>query len=572
LQGFKMKFQPDQGIPVNPGRRRFVQGLTMGSMLASLGMLSPSLLQAAPNPEVPALDGPNFELTIDEVAVNFTGKPRMATAVNGSVPAPTLRMREGERITIRVTNRLSVNSSLHWHGLILPTNMDGVPGLSFAGIKPGETYTYQFEAAQSGTYWYHSHSGYQEQTGLYGAIVIEPREADPVQYDRDYVVLLSDWSDEKPEQIYAKLKKLSHYYNTHERTLGDFVGEASQKGLGQALDDRKMWNEMRMSDRDISDVTGWTYTFLSNGRTPADGWEGVFRPGERVRLRFINGSAMTFFDVRIPGLKMEVVAADGQNIRPVRGIDEIRMGVAETYDVIVQPQAGAYSIFAQAIDRSGYARGTLTSQPGQKAAVPAMDPMPVLTHGDMGMGDMAGMDHSGHDMSKMGQPRVPVKTGPQVDMMAMASQVRLDDPGVGLRNNGRRVLTYADLRNLTPTRDKRPPGREIELHLTGNMSRYMWSFNGVKFADAQPIALKFSERVRITLINDSMMNHPIHLHGMWSELETGDPNYLPRKHTIVVQPGAKISYLVTADAKGQWAYHCHLLYHMEGMMRRVVVA
>jgi FtsP/CotA-like multicopper oxidase with cupredoxin domain len=567
-----MKFQPDQGIPVNPGRRRFVQGLTMGSMLASLGMLSPSLLQAAPNPEVPALDGPNFELTIDEVAVNFTGKPRMATAVNGSVPAPTLRMREGERITIRVTNRLSVNSSLHWHGLILPTNMDGVPGLSFAGIKPGETYTYQFEAAQSGTYWYHSHSGYQEQTGLYGAIVIEPREADPVQYDRDYVVLLSDWSDEKPEQIYAKLKKLSHYYNTHERTLGDFVGEASQKGLGQALDDRKMWNEMRMSDRDISDVTGWTYTFLSNGRTPADGWEGVFRPGERVRLRFINGSAMTFFDVRIPGLKMEVVAADGQNIRPVRGIDEIRMGVAETYDVIVQPQAGAYSIFAQAIDRSGYARGTLTSQPGQKAAVPAMDSMPVLTHGDMGMGDMAGMDHSGHDMSKMGQPRVPVKTGPQVDMMAMASQVRLDDPGVGLRNNGRRVLTYADLRNLTPTRDKRPPGREIELHLTGNMSRYMWSFNGVKFADAQPIALKFSERVRITLINDSMMNHPIHLHGMWSELETGDPNYLPRKHTIVVQPGAKISYLVTADAKGQWAYHCHLLYHMEGMMRRVVVA
>jgi FtsP/CotA-like multicopper oxidase with cupredoxin domain len=567
-----MKFQPDQGIPVNPGRRRFVQGLTMGSMLASLGMLSPSLLQAAPNPEVPALDGPNFELTIDEVAVNFTGKPRMATAVNGSVPAPTLRMREGERITIRVTNRLSVNSSLHWHGLILPTNMDGVPGLSFAGVKPGETYTYQFEAAQSGTYWYHSHSGYQEQTGLYGAIVIEPRQADPVQYDRDYVVLLSDWSDEKPEQIYAKLKKLSHYYNTHERTLGDFVGEASQKGLGQALDDRKMWNEMRMSDRDISDVTGWTYTFLSNGRTPADGWEGVFRPGERVRLRFINGSAMTFFDVRIPGLKMEVVAADGQNIRPVRGIDEIRMGVAETYDVIVQPQAGAYSIFAQAIDRSGYARGTLTSQPGQKAAVPAMDSMPVLTHGDMGMGDMAGMDHSGHDMSKMGQPRVPVKTGPQVDMMAMASQVRLDDPGVGLRNNGRRVLTYADLRNLTPTRDKRPPGREIELHLTGNMSRYMWSFNGVKFADAQPIALKFSERVRITLINDSMMNHPIHLHGMWSELETGDPNYLPRKHTIVVQPGAKISYLVTADAKGQWAYHCHLLYHMEGMMRRVVVA
>jgi CopA family copper-resistance protein len=571
-----MKFQPNQGVPVDLGRRRFVQGLTAGSMLASLGLLSPSLLQAAPKPEVPVLEGPNFDLTIDEVAVNFTGQPRMATAVNGSVPAPTLRMREGEQITIRVTNRLSVTSSLHWHGLILPTNMDGVPGLSFAGIQPGETYTYQFEAAQSGTYWYHSHSGHQEQTGLYGSIIIEPRNADPVKYDRDYIVLLSDWSDEKPEAIYAKLKKLSHYYNTRERTLGDFSAEASQKGLGKAMEDRKMWNEMRMSDRDISDVTGWTYTFLTNGKTPNEGWEGTFRPGERVRLRFINGSAMTFFDVRIPGLKMEVVAADGQNIRPVKGIDEFRMGVAETYDVIVQPQAGAYTLFAQAIDRSGYARGTLTSQPGQQAAVPPMDPMPVLTHSDMGMGgtDMAGMDHSamGHDMSKMGQPRVPVKTGPQVDMMTMAAQVRLDDPGVGLRNNGRRVLTYADIRNLTPTRDKRPPGREIELHLTGNMNRYMWSFNGVKFADAKPIALKFGERVRFTLINDTMMNHPIHQHGMWSELETGDPTHLPRKHTVIVQPGTKISYLLTADAKGQWAYHCHLLYHMAGMMRTVVVA
>ena len=575
-----MKFQPHQGSPVDLSRRHFVLGLTTGSMLASLGMLSPSLLQAAPNPSVPLLDGPTFDLTLDEVAVNFTGKPRIATAVNGSVPAPTLRMREGERVTIRVTNRMSVTSSLHWHGIILPTNMDGVPGLSFAGIKPGETYTYQFDVAQSGTYWYHSHSGHQEQTGMYGAIIIEPRHADPVKYDRDYVVLLSDWSDEQPEQIYAKLKKLSHYYNTRERTLGDFIGEASQKGLGQAVDDRKMWNEMRMSDRDISDVTGWTYTFLTNGRTPNEGWEGTFRPGERVRLRLINGSAMTFFDVRIPGLKMEVVAADGQNIRPVKGIDELRLGVAETYDVIVQPGDGAYTLFAQAIDRSGYARGTLTSKPGQKAAIPAMDAMPILTHGDMGMGnmggDMAGMDHAamGHDMSSMGEMKtdVKVKTGPHVDMMAMGASVRLDDPGVGLRNNGRRVLTYADIRNLNPTLDKRPPGREIQLHLTGNMARYMWSFNGVKFADAKPIALKFGERVRITLINDSMMNHPIHLHGMWSELETGDPDYLPRKHTVIVQPGAKISYLVTADAKGQWAYHCHLLYHMEGMMRRVVVA
>ncbi|HPE60757.1 MAG TPA: copper resistance system multicopper oxidase [Thiolinea sp.] len=568
-----MKFQPDRGLAVDRGRRHFVQGLSTASMLASFGLLSPGLLRAAPNPAVPVLDGPNFDLTIDEAAVNFTGQPRIGTAINGSIPAPLLRMREGDDITIRVTNRMSVTSSIHWHGLILPSNMDGVPGLSFAGIKPGETYVYRFKAVQSGTYWYHSHSGFQEQTGMYGAIIIEPRQADPVRYDRDYVVLLSDWSDEKPETIYARLKKFSHYYNTRERTLGDFMTEVGENGFGKAMDNRQMWNDMRMSDRDISDVTGWTYTFLANGHTPAEGWEGVFRPGERVRLRLINGSAMTLFDVRIPGLKMEVVAADGQNIRPVPGIDEIRMGIAETYDVIVQPAAGAYTLFAQAIDRSGHARGTLTSQPGQKAAIPALDPAPTLTHADMGM-DMSGMDHSamGHDMSQMGQPRVPVDRGPQVDMMAMAAQVRLNDPGVGLRNNGRRVLTYADIRNLTPTIDKRPPGREIELHLTGNMSRYMWSINGVKFADAKPVVLRFGERVRITLINDTMMNHPIHLHGMWSELETGDPAYLPRKHTVIVQPGAKISYLVTADARGQWAYHCHLLYHMEGMMRRVVVA
>ncbi len=564
------------GLP-DAGRRRFVQGLTAAGMFSSLGLLAPRLLNAAPLREIPILTGNTFDLVIDELPVNFTGQPRMATAINGSIPAPTLRMREGERITIRVTNRMAVSSSIHWHGLILPANMDGVPGLSFAGIEPGETYTYQFDAVQSGTYWYHSHSGHQEQTGMYGSIVIEPRQADSVPFDRDYVVLLSDWSDESPEQIYANLKKLSHYYNTRERTLGDFTAEARQNGLGSAFNDRKMWNQMRMSDRDISDVTGLTYTFLTNGVTPNEGWEGVFKPGERVRLRFINGSAMTFFDVRIPGLKMQVVASDGQDIQPVSGIDEFRIGVAETYDVIVQPAAGAYTLFAQTIDRSGYARGTLTSTPGQKAAVPAMDVMPVLTHTDMGMGDMSsmagmeGMDHSNMDMSG-DSARVNIKMGPQIDMMATNASVRLTDPGVGLRNNGRRVLTYADIRNRYPTKDKRPPGREIELHMTGNMSRYMWSFNGVKFADAKPIGLTFGERVRITLINDTMMNHPIHLHGMWSELETGDPNYLPRKHTIVVQPGAKISYLVTADARGQWAYHCHLLYHMEGMFRRVVVA
>jgi CopA family copper-resistance protein len=550
-------------------RRRFVQGLTTGGMLASLGLLSPRLLSAAPAVETLILEGDTFDLTIDEIAVNYTGQPRTATAINGSIPAPTLRMREGDDITIRVTNRMSVTSSIHWHGLILPTNMDGVPGLSYAGIKPGETYVYRFKAVQNGTFWYHSHSGFQEQTGMYGAIVIEPRHTDVVRYDRDYVVLLSDWTDEDPHRVYAKLKKMSDYYNRRERTLFDFTKEVKQQGFDNARSSRQMWNQMRMSDRDISDVTGYTYTFLANGQTPNQGWLGKFRPGERIRLRFINGSAMTFFDVRLPGLKMQVVASDGQNIKPVHGIDEFRIGVAETYDVIVQPGHGSHAIFAQAIDRSGYAFGTLTSN-GQKAKVPAMDPAPVLTHMDMGM-DMSRKDHSamGHGMNTS---RVDVKRGVQVDMMAAGAKVRLNDPGVGLRNNGRRVLTYADIRNLYATRDRRSPNREIELHLTGNMSRYMWSFNGVKYNDSRPIGLRFGERVRFTLINDTMMNHPIHLHGMWSELESGDPNYLPRKHTIVVQPGAKISYLVTADATGQWAYHCHLLYHMKGMFRRVIVA
>ena len=577
-----MKIKSTNTRIADPARRQFVKGLTASAFLAGL---APSGVFSAPKTtNNPVLTGNTFDLTLGEMLVNFTGKRRMATTINGSLPGPTLRMKEGEEITIRVTNKMAVTSSIHWHGLILPSNMDGVPGLSFAGIKPGETYTYKFTAVQSGTYWYHSHSGYQEQTGLYGSIVIEPREADIVTYDRDYVVLLSDWSDEKPEHIYANLKKLSHYYNIKERTLKDLANDAAEKGFSKALDDRKMWNQMRMSDRDISDVTGMTYTFLTNGKTPRDGWTGEFKPGEKVRLRFINASAMTFFDIRIPGLKMQVVATDGQNIQPVDGIDEFRIGIAETYDVVVEPEAGAYTIFSQAIDRSGYARGTLTSNPAQQAAIPEMDAVPTLTHTDMGMGGMAGMDHSSmggemkHDMAGMDHGAmessggVPVVRGAHVDMVAMDPQVRLDDPGVGLRNNGRRVLTYSDIKNRYMTKDTRPPSREIELHLTGNMSRYMWSFNGVKANDAKPIGLRFGERVRFTLINDTMMNHPIHLHGMWSELETGDNNYLPRKHTIVVQPGAKISYLVTADAKGQWAYHCHLIYHMEGMFRRVIVA
>jgi CopA family copper-resistance protein len=612
-------------------RRRFVQGLVMGSAFAGMG-LGTNVLAAAKKQQGPeTLRGTDFDLTIGEQVVNFTGAPRIGTTINGSLPAPILRWREGDTVTLRVTNLLPETSSIHWHGIILPSEMDGVPGIAndFKGIKPGETFTYRFPVTQSGTYWYHSHSGFQEQTGLYGAIVIDPRETDPVTYDRDYVVMLSDWTDEDPTDVYHKLKKLSHYYNFSERTHADLMKDIKEKGLAATWNDRKMWNEMRMSQRDLSDVTGYTYTFLTNGQTPADGWTGLFKKGEKVRLRFINGSAMTFFDVRIPSLKMTVVAADGQDVEPV-SIDEFRIGVAETYDVIVEPKDDrAYTIFAQDIVRSGYARGTLTPDLSLTASIPDMDPVPNLGHGDMGMNMM---DHAGHDMSAMdhsqhqmpggqmmpnmdhsqhempggqmmsgmdhSQHQMPgsegmkmtslrpnpsdftagpvqhaaTEYGPHVDMRSDAPQYRLDDPGVGLRNNGRRVLTYADLKNLRTTHDHREPDREIELHLTGNMGRYMWSINGVKHADAEPLRWKLGERLRITFVNDTMMNHPMHLHGMWSDLETGDNNFLPRKHTVIVQPGSRISYRVTVDAEGGWAYHCHLLYHMLGMFRTVIVS
>jgi len=605
-------------------RRRFVQGIAMGGVYAAMGLSSGSLMAAVMRQQNQnVLRGNQFDLTIGEQAVNFTGVTRKATTINGSLPAPILRWTEGENVTLRVTNMLPETSSIHWHGIILPSAMDGVPGIAdgFDGIKPGETFTYRFPAIQSGTYWYHSHSGFQEQTGMYGAIVIDPKESDPVSYDRDYVVMLSDWSDEDPNDIYSKLKKLSHYYNFNERTHSDLMRDIREKGVAQTWDDRSMWNQMRMSQRDLSDVTGYTYTFLMNGQTPAEGWTGLFKRGEKVRLRFVNGSAMTFFDVRIPGLKMTVVAADGQNVQPV-SVDEFRIGVAETYDVIVEPKDDtAYTLFAQSIDRSGYARGTLTPDAALKAMIPDMDAVPNLTHTDMGMGmgmdqmthnmgnpmemestksmpmkpardamkcgASMNMDHSKHSMPGMDttsadkvdmSANLPPVThaateyGPHVDMRADSPRYRLDDPGVGLRNNGRRVLTYADLKNLRTSYDLREPDREIELHLTGNMGRYMWSINGVKFADAEPLRWKLGELIRITFVNDTMMNHPMHLHGMWSDLETGDNDYLPRKHTVVVQPGSRISYRVTVDAEGGWAYHCHLLYHMLGMFRKVEVS
>jgi len=565
-------------------RRTFVQGMA----LASLAGITATNLEAKQTQKSKdtrsTLSGKEFYLDIDYTTVNITGKRAVATTINGQLPGPTLVWQEGDTITLHVTNHLKKSSSIHWHGIILPAPMDGVPGISFNGIPPGKTFTYRFKVQQHGTYWYHSHSGYQEQTGMYGAIVIKTKKKEPFSYQKDYVVLLSDWSDEKPSAIYRKLKLSSDYYNFSQRTVGDFFSEVKKKGLSKAFGDRNMWNKMRMSDRDISDVTGYTYTHLMNGNNPATQFKALFKKGDKIRLRFVNGAAMTFFDVRIPGLKMTVVAADGNHIKPV-SIDEFRIGVAETYDVIVQPKSNkAYAIFAQSIERNGYAMGSLTPSISKLAKAPRMDPVPKLTMVDMGM-DMS--KKSSHKSMKMPMKkykwsamesqrypitRLPMSKGVQTTMKAMDPKYRLDDPGVGLRKNGRKVLTYADLKNRYSTRKDKKPDREIVLHLTGNMERYMWSINGIKYADAKPLQFHYGERLRITFINDTMMNHPMHLHGMWSDLETGDDNHLVKKHTIIVQPGSKISYRVTVDAKGGWAYHCHLLYHMAGMFRKVVVA
>ena len=578
-------------------RRRFVQGLAGGGALAALGNWRAALATPAPAAAAP-LRGTEFHLEIGETPVNFTGAARVGTTVNGQVPAPLLRWREGDTVTLHVTNRLREQTSIHWHGILLPTEMDGVPGLSFPGIDPGQTFTYRFQVRQSGTYWYHSHSGFQEQTGLYGAIVIDPRRPDPIASDRDYTVLLSDWTDEDPMRLFNKLKIMPDYYNRIQPSIESLRAEARDKGWGPALSERLMWEQMRMNPSDLADVSGATYTFLTNGVTPAGNWTGLFKPGERIRLRFINGSAMTYFDVRIPGLKMTVVAADGQDVRPV-DVDEFRIGVAETYDVIVEPRdERAYTIFSQAMDRSGYARATLAPRAGMQAEIPELDRVQLLGMMDMGMahdmgggghdmgggsgagghGAMPGMDHGGHG-SGAGQGGMvevkhpyPTERGVSNSMLPDVVSTRLDDPGVGLRDNGRRVLTYADLRSMREPPDNRPPSREIELHLTGTMERYMWSFNGVKYTDAKPIVLRYGERVRFVLVNDTMMTHPIHLHGLWSDLESPDGAFQVRKHTISLNPAQRLSYRVSADARGNWAYHCHLLYHMEaGMFRAVVV-
>ncbi len=579
-------------IPNLP-RRRFIQGLAAGGVLLGLSpWLKPAWARAneTATGSAAVLTGTEFDLTIAETPVNFTGRPRMATTINGSIPAPTLRFREGDTVTIRVTNRLAEDSSIHWHGILLPYQMDGVPGISFKGIPPGETFTYRFKIGQSGTYWYHSHSAMQEQTGMYGTIIIDPAGRDPIRADREYVVQLSDWSDEDPMAVLAKLKMHSAYYNFNQPTAMQFFRDVSSDGVSTALNKRKMWNQMRMNPTDLADVSAYTYTYLMNGNTPAGNWAGQFRPGEKLRLRLINSSAMTFFDVRIPGLKMTVVQSDGQNVDPVT-VDEIRIGVAETYDVLITPKDDAYTIFAQSMDRTGYARGTLAPRAGMTAAVPMLDKPEPLTMGDM-MGDMGGgsgaTDHSAHggialDHSQhagMAAAGVSARVrharteyGPSTDMRVDTPRTNLDDPGVGLRNNGRRVLTYADLHTIGGPLDARRAAREIELHLTGNMERYIWSLDGLEFGKSTPVHFRYGERLRVVLVNDTMMTHPMHMHGFWQELENPDGRFQVRKHTIAVQPAQRVSFLVTADALGRWAWHCHLMYHMDaGMFREVVVA
>ena len=595
-----------------------------GGALAVSGLLPAWAQTGSPGlrSDLPTLTGPNIDLTIGHSPFTVNGRTATATTINGVLPAPVLRLREGQNARLSVTNTLDEDTSIHWHGLLLPFQMDGVPGVSFPGIKPRETFVYEFPIIQSGTFWYHSHSGLQEALGHYGPIVIDPAGADPVGYDREHVLVLSDWSFMNPHDILLKLKQSPGYFNRQRTTLAGFLNGNDR----MSLEERRMWGEMRMDPRDILDVNGSTYTYLINGHGPQENWTGLFRPGERVRLRVINASAMSIFNVRIPGLAMTVVNADGENVRPVE-TDEFQISVAETYDVIVRPtEDRAYTIVSEAIDRSGMGRATLAPRLGMTAEVPPLREVPNLTMKDKGMGGMdhgamggqsmggmnhgamggqpmAGMDHStmpgmasgmagmagmaqgsqpgggmsGMDMSGMNM-RDPenappdMEVGVGVDSIAMAPTNRLGERPTGLENVPHRVLVYTDLVSLQPNKDQRPPSRNMEIHLTGNMERFMWSFDGKKFSDGvEPFRFELNERVRVTLVNDSMMAHPIHLHGHFFELVTGGPaGHQPLKHTVNVLPGAKVSFDLTADNPGDWAFHCHMLMHMHAGMFNVV--
>lgn len=515
--------------------------------------------------------GGSYDLVIDEGRVELSDGSRPALTINGQSPAPELRFKEGEEVAIRVTNRLDRDTSLHWHGIILPYDQDGVPGISFPGIKPGQTFTYRFRLQQSGTYWYHAHSDFQEQEGLYGPLVIEPRAREPYRYDREYTVMLFDWQDEKPERTLANLKKDAEYYNDQKLTVGDFFRDAVRDGVWATLRDRWAWGGMRMSPTDIADVSG--FRFLVNGRDTAQNWTALFKPGERVRLRIINASGMSYFDLRIPGLPMTVVQADGNDVLPVT-VDRLRMAVAETYDVIVQPtEDRAYSLLAESMDRRGLVRATLAPREGMAGEVPPLGAPRRLTMADMGMahdmgdmGDRAGMDHgamAGMDHAAMGHGMPAASSG---------NPDYAPGSGVAPETEGGRVLVYGDLRAMRPDARYRAPDRTIELKLTGNMERYFWSFDGVKYSEAEPIRLRYGERVRFRFVNQTMMNHPMHLHGMWMQLDKGNGRLNPLKHVVNVAPGSTLEVDVPADAIGEWAFHCHLIYHMaSGMFRKVIV-
>ena len=558
-------------------RRAMLRGAALGGLGLGLTNLFPAWAQSGSpglRPDRPTLTGEDIRLRIGHSAFTVGGRTGHAITVNGVLPAPLIRLREGQNVRIHVENTLDEDTSIHWHGLILPFHMDGVPGISFPGILPGQTFTYEFPIRQFGTYWYHSHSGLQEQAGHYGPLVIDPAGAEPAPYDREHVIVLSDWTFMHPHQVMAKVKNEGGYFNRQKQTLAGMLRERDPEEKMPAAD-RAMWGRMRMDPTDIADVTGMTYTYLINGHGPAENWTGLFRPGERVRLRFINASAMTIFNVRIPGLPMTVVQADGTHVRPVE-TDEFQISVAETYDVIVTPtEDRAFTLMAESIDRSGYCRATLAPRPGMSAPVPPLRPRPTLGMKDMGMGGMdhGGMDHGGmkHDMRDEMLVPPSVRVGVGVDMIAPMPVDRTGDRPLGLEDAPHRVLTYHDLAPLVPFHDTRPPTRSVDIHLTGNMERFMWSFDGTKLNEgAEPIRFERGERVRVNLINNSMMNHPIHIHGHFFELVTGRPHGHPVKHTVNVMPGGKASFDLTADAPGDWAFHCHLLYHMHAGMMNVV--
>jgi CopA family copper-resistance protein len=594
-------------------RRRFLAGSAAAAAAgAGTASLFPAWAQSGSHglarKGFGTLSGTDLKLEVARTAFTVDGRSGHAIALNGTIPAPLVRLKEGERVRIAVTNHLDEDTSIHWHGLIVPFQMDGVPGVSFPGIKAHSTFTYEFPLKQAGTYWYHSHSGLQEQIGHYGPLVIDPAGPDPVAFDREHVLLLSDWSFVHPHQIFTRLKQEGGFFNRQKRTLMDRLGG---KADPMTAEERDMFARMRMDPTDVSDVTEAAYSFLINGHSPAENWSGLFRPGERVRLRIINAAAQTTFNLRIPGLAMTVVATDGVDVRPVE-VDEIQIGNAETYDVVVRPDDRAYSVVAETIDRSGMGVATLAPRPGMRAAIPPLRERPTLGMRDMGMGHASGhdpgaakggapehgamghgssaapTDHAGHggasasspsaapamdhgDMDMRDESKVRFPVGVGVDMIAPMPVNRVGDPGVGLDDVGHRVLTYTDLVSLRPRTDLRPPSRMIEIHLTGNMERFMWSLDGEQLSEnPEPYRFARNERVRMRLVNDTMMTHPMHLHGHYWEIVNGHGAHQPLKHTVRVLPGGYVDLDLTADAPGDWAFHCHLLYHMHAGMMRVV--